>query len=148
MKDDIFTCFIEFPSHECFTAEIVIAPEDTEVSLGNMIFLTCVAMGTPTPEIFWTFNGVIISNDTNNKTLVHSQLVYEGGFTFISSMLEICSVAVSDMGEYSCIATDGETNATAFFKLTVVDFGKNYPKQGIMPQFFIGNMGYIKMGAL
>lgn len=117
----------------------MIAPEDTEVSLGNMIFLTCVAMGTPTPEIFWTFDGVIISSDdTNNETLVHSELVYEGGLIFISSMLEICGVGVSDMGEYSCIATDGETNATAFFNLTVLDFGKNYPKHGIMPHFFLG----------
>lgn len=97
-----------------------------------MVFLRCAAMDTSTLEIFWTFNGVnVSSNDTNNETLVQSEVVSRGGLTFVFSTLEIFSVGVSNTGEYSCIATNGEANATAYFILTVVAFGKNYPKHSI-----------------
>ena len=111
----------------CFLAAvIVIAPPDVEVSEGNTVLLTCVARGAPSPEVFWTFNGVILSNYTDNETSVYSEDLYEGGEIFVSSILEICSVDASDMGEYMCVARQGNRNVSVSFDLDVVDIGKSY----------------------
>lgn len=103
----------------------MIAPPDIEVSEGNTVLLTCVARGAPSPEVFWTFNGVIVSNYTN-ETSVYSEDLYISGERFVSSVLEICSVDETDMGEYTCVARQGERNVSVTFDLDVVDIGKRY----------------------
>ena len=103
----------------------MIAPEDSEVIKDSTIMLTCVGLGIPTPEVFWMFDGVTLSNFTNFRVSMYTAIVEQGGVTFVFSTLEKCGVGTHDMGQYSCVARDGERNATASFDLSILINGKN-----------------------
>ena len=43
----------------------------------------------------------------------------EGGERIVTSVLEVCSVAQSDAGEYNCVASNSRGNSSAIMELTV-----------------------------
>ena len=105
------------------TAEIVIAPDSSEVDAGNTAIFTCVGLSDPPPNIAWTFNGDVLSNDSTIS--VYTQLVNQGGTVFVLSMLELCGATEESSGSYACVATDGEGRSTsADFSLFVMQTGK------------------------
>ena len=78
---------------------------------------TCQATGEPVPTIIWYFNGTSVSNNTDvNKYEVS---VIEVNATTISSTLTIMNVQSSDVGTYTCNATNVVSSDTSYGVLTV-----------------------------
>ena len=99
-------------------AEVVIAPPPAPVvDAGNTVVVACVVYGSPAPNITWSRDGNILSNDT--RVTIYDELVTESGVTFVQSILEICSATPSDGGQYICLATNFHGNDNATFDLTV-----------------------------
>ena len=84
---------------------------------GDITSFTCQATGEPDPTISWYFNDTLVSNDTIvNK---HEVLVMEVNTTTISSTLTIMNVQSSDVGTYTCNATNVVSTDTSSGVLTV-----------------------------
>ncbi len=108
-----------------FDTMILIGPEDVTVEAGSTVFITCVAYSEDVPSITWIQNDdqTIMDEFTSTRVIVHEELLMERGLTFVQSILEVCSVEVSDSGNYSCVASNGFRNASASFDLTVLPVG-------------------------
>ena len=81
---------------------------------GATASFTCQATGKPVPTISWYFNGIPISNDTEydiSETSVN--------ITAINSILTIMSVQSSDVGTYTCNATNVVSSDNSSGVLTV-----------------------------
>ena len=74
---------------------------DIETDKANF---SCQAVGQPIPDIIWYLNGVMINvSDTSDKyTIVWRSL----NVTTIENTLTVYNVTSSDVGVYSCIATN------------------------------------------
>ena len=106
---------------------IVIGPEDATVEAGSTVFITCVAYSKDIPSITWIreYDQTILDNSTGSRVTVYEELVtIEEGFTYVQSILEVCSVEVGDSGSYTCTATNGLRNDSTSFNLTVLPQGK------------------------
>ena len=79
---------------------------------------TCSGTGFPQPSITWTHNGQPLKNNSR-ITIYENATEEDGGLTFVFSMLEVCSVRVSDDGLYECIVANRFVNDSANFTLTV-----------------------------
>ena len=89
----------------------VLISDDTTLMVGDTALLVCVTYGQDS-AITWAVNGEMITNST-------FAYIYEedGNYGFLvvkHSFLELCGVATSDAGEYTCMASDssGTLNAT------------------------------------
>ena len=78
---------------------------------------TCQATGEPVPTISWYFNGIPISNDTDVDKYDISETSVDT--TTINSILTIMSMESSDVGTYTCNATNVVSNDTSSGVLTV-----------------------------
>ena len=106
------------------TPEIVLAPSDSEVQEGNTVIFTCVASGAEPPDIWWTRNGEQLYNTTSGRVTVYSDTLEVGGVVFVMSTLELCSVELSDGGEYACRAAvpgDSSRNDSVYFNVSVIE---------------------------
>ena len=131
-QEDHFThVFLQFQNvlHFLFpqaVPQLVITPENlTEVSSGNTVFLTCVALGELPLAFRWTREGSDLMNDS--RVFVYEEAFEEGGSSFVQSILQICSTEEPDSGVYSCVAENEQGNATAVFELDVL--GKRVQRQ-------------------
>ena len=77
---------------------------------GGTASFTCQATGEPVPTISWYFNGAPV--DEANTMSVNTS-------TTISSTLTIMSVESSDVGTYTCNATNVVSSDTSSGVLTV-----------------------------
>ena len=85
---------------------------------GTAASFTCQATGEPVPVISWFFSGVSISNDelnTNKYDITQSPL----NITTISNVLTIMNVESSDVGTYTCFATNLLSSDSSSGVLTV-----------------------------
>ena len=96
-----------------------ISPEvmDQTQDEGDNASFTCQATGEPVPTISWYFNGVLVRNDSNVNKYDISQSSLN--ITTISSILTIMSVESSDVGTYTCNATNVVSSDTSSGVLTV-----------------------------
>ena len=81
---------------------------------GDTASFTCPATGEPVPTINWYFNSALLVNEakhTISETSVNT--------TTISSTLTIMSVESSDVGTYTCNATNVVSSDTSSGVLTV-----------------------------
>ena len=81
---------------------------------GDTTSFTCQATGEPVPTISWYFNSALLVNGakhTISETSVNT--------TTISSTLTIMSVESSDVGTYTCNATNVVSSDTSSGVLTV-----------------------------
>ena len=81
---------------------------------GDTASLTCQATGEPVPTISWYFNGILLADGakhTISETSVNT--------TTINSTLTIMSVQSSDVGTYTCNATNVVSSDTSSGVLTV-----------------------------
>ena len=93
-----------------------ISPEvmDEAQTEGRMASFTCQATGEPVPTISWYFNGALLADGathTISETSVNT--------TTINSTLTIMSVESSDVGTYTCNATNVVSSDTSSGVLTV-----------------------------
>ena len=96
-----------------------ISPEmmDEVQDEGDTASFTCQATGEPVPTISWYFNGAPVNNDTDmDKYDIAETSV---NTTTISSTLTIMSVESSDVGTYTCNATNVVSSDTSSGVLTV-----------------------------
>ena len=90
---------------------------DQKQNEGDMASFTCQATGKPVPIISWYFNITALSNYTIvNK---YEILVVEVNITTISSTLTIMNLQSSDVGTYTCNATNVISTDTSSGILTV-----------------------------
>ena len=92
-----------------------ISPEvlDQTQNEGDTASYTCQATGQPVPTISWYFNGTLLVNGMEHMISVSSNT------TTNSSTLTIMNVQSSDVGTYTCNATNVISTDTSFGVLTV-----------------------------
>ena len=95
----------------------------TELDSGDTITVGCVAYGDPPPYLSWRKDGVELAN--GSRIQIYEERVTESGFTFVKSILEICSTSVADIGQYSCSANNTLGFESADFELQVNTEGKH-----------------------
>jgi len=83
---------------------------------GNKASFTCQTTGEPVPDISWYFNGVPV-DETNTMKYIIS--VMSLNTTTISNTLTIMNVDSSDVGTYTCNATNVISTKTSSGILTV-----------------------------
>ena len=98
-------------------SEVEVISNDTALRTGDTALLACVGFGEPEVEISWSFNGAPVVN-TSLITIYEEDFV-QGERIFKQSLLQICSLAESDAGGYTCIVGDGFTSDNATTQLTV-----------------------------
>ena len=98
-------------------AEVVVISNDTTLNAGETALLACVGFGEPDVEISWSFNGAPVTN-TSLITVTEEDVV-SSGRSFKQSLLQICSLAESDAGGYTCIARNRILTANATTQLSV-----------------------------
>ena len=83
---------------------------------GSTVSFTCQATGEPVPTISWYFNGAPVNNYTDNKyDIMETKL----NTTIISNTLTIMNVESSDVGTYTCNATNVVSSDTSSGFLTI-----------------------------
>ena len=85
-----------------FPAIVVDVKDQTQVE-GYSVNFTCQATGEPVPTIGWYFNDVPVNMSTDDKYNVSTMSV---NVTSINSRLIVKSVKSSDVGTYTCKATN------------------------------------------
>ncbi|XP_038613568.1 hemicentin-1 [Tachyglossus aculeatus] len=84
-------------------------PSEISVHLGGNIQLVCDAKGTPSPVIQWLKDGKPITRGETQRTRVTSD----------GSTLNIFGALTSDMGKYTCVATNPAGEEDRIFNLNV-----------------------------
>jgi hypothetical protein len=79
--------------------------------------LACVGYGEREVEIIWIFDGEPVIN--TSLITIHEDDVHKRESIFKQSILQICNLAESDAGDYTCIVSDGFTTANATVQFTV-----------------------------
>ena len=107
-----------------FTAHVVLVQPEIIVELldqleneTNPTSFTCQATGEPAPDISWYFNGVMINVADTNKYIIMSTSL--NTTTTIENILTVYNVTSSDVGTYTCNATNIIGNDRSFGILTV-----------------------------
>ena len=77
---------------------------------------TCQATGEPVPTIIWYFNGALVNEANTMKYTISMMLL---NTTTINSTLTIMNVQSSDVGTYTCNATNVISSDNSFGVLTV-----------------------------
>ena len=83
---------------------------------GDTAFFTCQATGEPVPTISWYFNGFPV-DDAN--TMKYTISMMSLNTTIINNTLTIMNVQSSDVGTYTCNATNVVSSDTSSGVLTV-----------------------------
>ena len=77
---------------------------------------TCNAIGKPIPDISWYFNDVMINvSDNSSKYMIVSRSL---NITTTENTLTVYNVTSSDVGVYTCIATNTQGNDTRHGKIS------------------------------
>ena len=106
----MISCFAVIPS--------IVNSINIEISdqTENVTFL-CEAVGEPVPDISWYFNGVMINvSDNNSKYMIMSRSL---NITTTENTLTVYNVTSSDVGTYTCNASNIIGNVTSSGILTV-----------------------------
>lgn len=89
------------------------------VNSGEGVSLTCVVSGSPLPNVIWRRRGEIITNDTSNAVILETTFM-QANYSFVQSVLDLCPVASSDAGEYTCFTENDHGNHSAVFEIVVI----------------------------
>ena len=89
---------------------------DQEQNEGDTASFTCQATGEPFPAISWYFNGTPVNMSNAMKYTISEVTI---NTTIISNTLTIMSVEPSDVGIYTCNATNVVSSDTSAGVLTV-----------------------------
>ncbi|KAG8232182.1 hypothetical protein J437_LFUL012179 [Ladona fulva] len=106
----------------CHTVPVITSgPDDIAVNIGEPVALSCEVKGFPIPDIHWEFQSDDQQYSTAGKNLPSDDLfvavqVRGGPEAYMTtSWVQIVSLRKSDMGVYTCVATnkEGATRASA-----------------------------------
>ena len=97
--------------------EVVVISNDTTLNAGETALLACVGVGGPDVEISWSFNGAPVVN--TSLITIYEENVVQGERIFKQSFLQICGLAESDSGGYTCITRNGILTDNATTQLSV-----------------------------
>ena len=100
----------------------MVSPQDTQSVAGTSVLLPCVGYSDRgAVRITWKKGEQLLVN-VSDKFILHEQTVMnKSGLIFIKSVLEICGVERTDVGNYSCVASvEGGQSDTASFELTTL----------------------------
>ena len=102
----------------CILVIPAISPKvmDQAQNEGDTASFTCQATGEPVPTISWYFNGASV-NESNTIKYAISMMPLNA--TTINNTLTIMNVQSSDVGTYTCNATNVVSNDTSSGVLTV-----------------------------
>ena len=85
------------------------------INEGGIASFKCQASGEPLPTISWYFNGVPLDDSNTAKYMITGRLLPNANM----SVLNIMSVASSDVGTYTCNATNVVSTDSSFGVLIV-----------------------------
>ena len=91
--------------------------KDLSLNTGETALLSCVGFGEPEVEITWSFNGARVAN--TSLTPIFEENIVQGTKLYKQSFLQLCSVAMSNAGDYTCVTSSGHTTSNATTHLTV-----------------------------
>ena len=97
----------------CATVTPIILSEIQDLSDegSDVINFTCKAIGEPIPDIIWYFNDVMINiSENSGKYMIVSNLI---NITTTEEALTIYNATVSDVGFYTCVASNILGNDTS-----------------------------------
>ncbi len=100
--------------------QVLVAPDNIELTSNQTVVLSCVAHAFPPPTISWSRNGRILpfsESLTNTRVENHGTVV--GGVRLVRSRLEMCNAGALASGRYSCLADNGLTHSSADFQVTI-----------------------------
>ena len=83
---------------------------------GDIASFTCEADGDPLPTISWYFNGALLDESNTAKYMITERQI---STTTITNILNIMNVQSSDVGTYTCNATNVVSSDTSSGILTV-----------------------------
>ena len=89
--------------------------EDQTQNESDTAFFTCQADGEPLPTISWYFNGAPVDESDTSKYIIIDRRLD----TFVMDILNILNVQSSDVGTYTCNATNVVSSDTSSGVLTV-----------------------------
>ena len=81
---------------------IILRLKDQKYKNGGTALFSCQATGKPVPSIDWYFNGTRVDTTNSLKYFLSSPL----SMNLTTSTLIIFNVTWSDVGEYTCLATN------------------------------------------
>ena len=103
----------------CFAVIPIILSDITDLSDEgrDMVNFTCIAIGEPTPDISWYFNDIMINAPYDSiKYMIVSEPF---NITTTASMLILHNATASDVGVYTCTASNTLGNDTSHGKETL-----------------------------
>ena len=80
----------------------------------DRVYLTCQATSDPFPTISWYFNDTLVNE--SNKYQISAKLL---NYTTSTSTLTVRRVEPSDLGNYTCYATNGAATAIDYGVISV-----------------------------
>ncbi len=105
--------------------ELVIISNDTSLLVGDTALLVCVGYGIPDLDIIWSANGEVVQN--SSIVTIYEEEVLQGGKLFKQSFLQLCSLATSHSGVYTCSVNNGPSVINATTQLSVSGRNTFYP---------------------
>ena len=103
----------------CFAVIPIILSDITDLSDEgrDMVNFTCIAIGEPTPDISWYFNDIMINAPYDSiKYMIVSEPF---NITTTASILILHNATASDVGVYTCTASNTLGNDTSHGKETL-----------------------------
>ena len=79
--------------------------------------MVCSATGVPDPTITWFNSSGPVANDSSQT--VSSDTTYMNNTVIVTSVLEMCSVSIADVGEYRCVASNERGNDSVTIRVGV-----------------------------
>ena len=95
--------------------DIIEVMDETQTE-GGIASFTCQADGEPLPTISWYFNGALLDESNTAKYMITERQI---STTTNMDILNIMSVQSSDVGTYTCNATNVVSSDTSSGVLTV-----------------------------
>ena len=99
-------------------AEVVAISNSTSLVEGETALLVCVGYSRIDVDISWSLNGQTVQN--SSLVTIYEEEIVQGSRTFTKSFLQLCSLELSDAGEYTCEVTNGQTTDNATLIIDVL----------------------------
>jgi len=105
------------------TVPFIVSPEiisdvvDSTDEGRDLATFTCQATGEPVPTISWYFNDVMINVSDASKYMIMSTSI---NTTTTENVLTVCNLTSSDVGTYTCNATNTLGSAISYGKYSIL----------------------------